>query len=192
MSDSRNINAWMGHCGGTDPYCKQGCTPVCANYTYMTGIESTCRDGQNTTVNGDFVVLDADVEKHQTQQETIQRAMQKVRKGPVPTKTRISPLSQHHSSSEQTIVSEMAPRTKDSSVIASTPLATGDENTHSSNEISLTMQTVSSSLDNTVGEEDDELDAEYEEDEVQKSNWTVEPRQPPEPVQQRASWIPPA
>lgn len=33
MPDTQNINAWMGYCGGTDPYCQQGCTPTCGTHT---------------------------------------------------------------------------------------------------------------------------------------------------------------
>ncbi|THY82739.1 hypothetical protein D6C92_09916 [Aureobasidium pullulans] len=89
MPDIQNINAWMGHCGGTDPYCQQGCTPTCGNYTYMTGIENAC---ENETANevvekpgtGEQKV---EINQHPVGQRAVQEAMREVQEGPLPAKT---------------------------------------------------------------------------------------------------------
>ncbi|KEQ68727.1 hypothetical protein M436DRAFT_67857 [Aureobasidium namibiae CBS 147.97] len=78
MPDPRNINAWMGHCGGTDPYCQQGCSPTCANYTYMTGIETVgaYKDPSADTLVGKFGNRAAN--QPRVEQREVQEAMRKV------------------------------------------------------------------------------------------------------------------
>jgi len=81
MPDPRNINARMGHCGGTDPYCQQGCSPTCANYTYMTGIEivGAYKDPSADTLVGKFGNRGENLPR--VEQREVQEAMRKVQEG---------------------------------------------------------------------------------------------------------------
>ncbi|THY06148.1 hypothetical protein D6D03_02536 [Aureobasidium pullulans] len=89
MPDTQNINAWMGYCGGTDPYCQQGCTSTCGNYTYMTGIENACgnESADGIVEKTGIGEQKAEINQHPVGQRAVQEAMRKVREGPVPAKT---------------------------------------------------------------------------------------------------------
>lgn len=89
MPDTQNINAWMGYCGGTDPYCQQGCTSTCGNYTYMTGIENARGNESANEVVEKTGIGEQKVEINQSRvgQRPVQEAMRKVQEGPVPAKT---------------------------------------------------------------------------------------------------------
>jgi hypothetical protein len=192
MPDPRNINAWMGHCGGTDPYCQQGCSPTCANYSYMTGFEiSSARKGSSAdTLVGRFGARGED--QPRVGQRAVQEAMRKVQEGPTRTRTQ-NILPQH-----QGRVRGRTPTTFEKSKIGSisvvTPTSLGgkvsDEQPSSSN-IILPQQNVMSSTPHTVPENvvaDEDEDAEYEIDQQQKRSWIDAPRGPPGPVQGRGSW----
>jgi hypothetical protein len=174
----------MGHCGGTDPYCQQGCSPTCANYTYTTGIEtiSACKDP-----SGDI--------QPRVGQRAVQEAMRKVQEGPARIKTQ-EVLSQH-----QGWAGERTPTTFEKSKIGGISMVApksfagnvGDGE-QSFNNTNLAQQNVMGSTPHTAPGNvvpDEDEDTEFEVDEQQKSRWTGTPRRPPGPVPRRGSWRPP-
>jgi hypothetical protein len=191
MPDSRNINAWMGHCGGTDPYCQQGCSPTCANYTYMTGIEtsSASKDPSADTLVGRFGARGEDHPR--VGQRAIQEAMRKVQEGPARTRTR-DVQSQHQARTEGRTPTTFE-KWRMGSINFLTPTSLGgnvSDDKQSFNNIILPQQDMMSSTPHTVPENvvaDEEEGAEYEIDEQQKRCWIDAPRRPPGPVQCRGS-----
>jgi hypothetical protein len=188
------MNAWMGHCGGTDPYRQQGCSPTCANYTYMTGIEtvSACKDPSADTLVGKF---GSRVEgQPRVRQRAVQEAMRKVQQGYA--RGAHSSLSQHQARFEgRTSATFETSRIGSTSIVASSSsLATASDGKQSLNNINLPRENMVNSRLNTAAEnavEDEDEDAEYEVEELQRCRWTGVPRRPPGPVQRRGSWEPP-
>jgi len=191
MPDPRNINAWMGHCGGTDPYCQQGCSPKCANYTYMTGIETVgaCKDPSADTLVRKFG--DRGGNQPQVEQREVQEAMRKVQERHAQGGTQIS-LPQHQVRVQGRIPTTFETSgTVDSSTVATTSsrLAASDANRSLNN---MPRDMVSSTPRTAPGGavEDGEEDTEYDVEELQRCRVGA-PRRPPCPVQRRGSWEPP-
>jgi hypothetical protein len=194
MPDPRAMNAWVGHCGGTDPYCQQGCSPTCANYTYMTGIEtvSACKDPSADTLVGKLGSRGDG--QSRVGQRAIQEAMRKVQEGHA--RGAHSSLLQHQARFEgRTSATFETSRMESTSIVASSSsLATASDGKQSLNNINLPRENMMSSrldtaLENAVEDEDE--DAEHEVEELQRCRWTGVPRRPPGPVQRRGSWEPP-
>jgi hypothetical protein len=194
MPDPRAMNAWVGHCGGTDPYCQQGCSPTCANYTYMTGIEtvSACKDPSADTLVGKLGSRGDG--QSRVGQRAIQEAMRKVQEGHA--REVHSSLLQHQARFEgRTSATFETSRMESTSIVASSSsLATASDGKQSLNNINLPRENMMSSrldtaLENAVEDEDE--DAEHEVEELQRCRWTGVPRRPPGPVQRRGSWEPP-
>lgn len=192
MPDPRNINAWMGHCGGTDPYCQQGCSPTCANYTYMTGIEAfgACKDPSADTLVGKFGNRGGN--QPRVEQREVQEAMRKVQEGHTQGRTQIS-LPQHQARFQGRI-----PTTFETSGMVNSSMVapTSSELTASNARWSLNnmpRDMVSSTPRTAPGGalEDGEEDAEYEVEELQRCRMGAAARRPPCPVQRRGSWEPP-
>ncbi|KAI4726175.1 hypothetical protein E4T49_06062 [Aureobasidium sp. EXF-10728] len=78
------------------------------------------------------------------------------------------------------------------SVVSRSSLVTASNETQSANNSTLQQQQklVSSTADTELQDvvEDEDEDAEYEDEELQRSCWTDVPKRPPGPVQQRVSW----
>jgi hypothetical protein len=137
MPDPRAMNAWVGHCGGTDPYCQQGCSPTCANYTYMTGIEtvSACKDPSADTLVGKLGSRGDG--QSRVGQRTIQEAMRKVQEGHA--REVHSSLLQHQARFEgRTSATFETSRMESTSIVASSSsLATASDGKQSLNNINL-------------------------------------------------------
>jgi hypothetical protein len=185
----------MGHCGGTDPYCQQGCSPTCANCTYMTGIESSSarKDPSAESLVGRFGARGQD--QPCVGQRVVQEAMRKIQEGPAG--TRIQDVQSQHQGRTEGHTPTKSEKWKMGSISVVTPTSlrgnVGDDK-QSSNNIVLAQQNVMSSTSHTVPENvvaDEDGDAEYEVDEQQKRCWTGAPRRPPGPVQRRGLWAPP-
>ncbi|THZ68505.1 hypothetical protein D6C85_07453 [Aureobasidium pullulans] len=186
MPDTQNINAWMGYCGGTDPYCQQGCTSTCGNYTYMTGIENACgNESANEIVEKTGIgEQKAEINQHPVGQRAVQEAMRKVREGPVPAKTQ-GLMSLHRE-----LLQSRGPTTTGASstnaaiVAASSTVAASDEKKISN---ASRLQNMVSPTTADVIEGGDEEYAKYEKDNQQRCSWTNEPRVPPRALQRRKS-----
>lgn len=192
MPDPKNINAWMGHCGGTDPYCQQGCSPNCANYTYMTGIETSnaCKDPSADTLVGKFG--NRGEGQPRVGQREVQEAMRKVQEGRTQSRTQSS-LPQHQARFEgRTPTAFETSGIVDTKAVASTSSAlTAGEKQSVMNNINLPSRNMVSSTRSTASEhavEDEDVDAEYEVEGPQRCCWTHAPRRPLIPVQRREFW----
>ncbi|THW54457.1 hypothetical protein D6C89_09893 [Aureobasidium pullulans] len=130
MPDTQNINAWMGYCGGTDPYCQQGCTSTCGNYTYMTGIENARgNESANEIVEKTGIgEQKAEINQSRVGQRPVQEAMRKVQEGPVPAKTQ-GLLSLHRELLQSRGPTTTGARSTDAAAIvaASSTVAASDE-----------------------------------------------------------------
>jgi len=185
MPDTQNINAWMGYCGGTDPYCQQGCTSTCGNYTYMTGIENA---RGNETANkivekpgiGEQKV---EINQHPVGQRAVQEAMRKVQEGPVPAKTQ-GLLSLHRVLLQSRGSTTTGARSTDAAIVAASSTVAASDEKQISNARRL-QNMVSSTTAHVIADGDDR-DAEYEMDNLQRCSWTNESRVPPRALQRRS------
>ncbi|THX72083.1 hypothetical protein D6D05_07994 [Aureobasidium pullulans] len=186
MPDIQNINAWMGHCGGTDPYCQQGCTSTCGNYTYMTGIENACGNEPankivEKTGTGEQKV---EINQHPVGQRAVQEAMREVQEGPLPAKTH-GLLSLHRELLQSRGPTTTGARSTDAAIVAaSSTVAASDEKKISN---ASRLQNMVSPTTAHVIEGGDEEYAKYEKDNQQRCSWTNEPRVPPRALQRRKS-----
>jgi hypothetical protein len=194
MPDPRAMNAWMGHCGGTDPYCQQGCSPECVNYTYMTGIETVgaCKDSSADTLVEKFG--NRGDTRPPVGQRAVQEAMRKVQEGHA--RGAHSTLPQHQGRFEggTSATFETSGLGSTSITASSSSVATASDGKQYFNSINLSRQNMTSLTPRTAPKdvvEDEDEDAEYEVEEPQRRCWTGAPRRPPGPVQRRGSWEPP-
>jgi len=193
MPDPRNINAWMGHCGGTDPYCQQGCSPKCANYTYMTGIEAVdaCKDPSADTLVGNFGNRGGN--QPRVKQREVQEAMRKVQERHAQGGTQTS-LPQHQVRFQGRIPAtfETSGMVNPSTVASTSSGLTASDANGSLN--SMPRDMVSSTPRTAPGcaveDRDEDADAEYEVEELQRCRMGAA-RRPPCPVQRLRSWEPP-
>ncbi|THY11738.1 hypothetical protein D6D01_08814 [Aureobasidium pullulans] len=186
MPGTQNINAWMGYCGGTDPYCQQGCTSTCGNYTYMTGIENACGNEPANEVVEKPGTREQKVEINQSRvgQRALQAAMRKVQEGPVPAKTH-GLLSLHREFLQSWGPTTTGAKPTDAAIVASSStVATSDEKQISN--ASPLQNLVSSTTAHVIADGGDR-DAEYEMDNLQRCSWTNGSRVPLRALQRRGS-----
>ncbi|KEQ90530.1 hypothetical protein AUEXF2481DRAFT_33862 [Aureobasidium subglaciale EXF-2481] len=166
MPDHRDINAWMGHCGGTDPHCRQGCSPACANYTSMTGIESASKNH-----SADSVVEEPRAKAHNQPlvgQPAVQEAMRKVQEGRVALARTQNLLPQHQVrfDGRMPTTSGLLQPTDGTRPTASSTIASDDKSSAEDN-TDMARHTLVSSTAEPVLEDEDE-GAEYELDDLQR------------------------
>lgn len=195
MPDPRNINAWMGHCGGTDPYCQQGCSPTCANYTYMTGIQTVtaCKDPAADTLVEKFG--NSGESQPRVGQRAVQEAMQKIQEGRTQLRTQSS-LPQHQARVEgRTFTTfETSAIVNTSTVATTSSVVTPSDRKQSLNDTNSAPRNMVSSTPRTApanAEENGDEDAEYEVERLERRCWTDAPMRPSDPVQRRSVWEPP-